>query len=68
MKYPRIRLTFTITPSGLCAICNQPDADARIIVQFDLFRYNDKEYKVHLGCIKDKEDDQVLREVGAKNG
>ena len=37
-------------PQGLCIICGEPKADARMEVQINNFRGDDDVYKIHWKC------------------
>ena len=63
-NYPKISEKIKIShPKGLCHFCNQPKADTKIIMEVDIFRGNDRVYKVHSECIKNFSDKILVQKI-----
>jgi len=61
-KYPRVgeRYKTNNQPQGLCIICQQNKADAKVTVEVNRFRGDDFVYKIHWDCIKRIKDTELL--------
>lgn len=62
-EYPRIGSRSKKKPKGMCVICKEGKADARVDVEINMFRGDDDVYKVHSRCIKNVRGDKLLENL-----
>lgn len=65
-KYPNISSIDRVKPQGLCVICKQPKANARLTVEHNIFRGDDSVLKVHSQCVTGPKED-VLQKLPINN-
>jgi len=59
-KYPKIGKTYETHMGGICKVCGKPNANYRVVVEISHMRGDDEVYKVHLICITQKTDSELL--------